>query len=542
MSVEVDEGDGARELARDGAGAGGPAPVVEVRLPMTSPLRGTLRVEHGAGPAHAGGRPGAHPRPHRADRQPGGDGRRDAVAARGGPAPAGLDDLPGRDQRAARPVPGRRPHGHRGAAGRGAPARPLVRGAPARPARPAAAGRAHPRRRGPAARAARGARPGRLPRAAARAGAPGWPSWSARAARGADGPVRFATPTDGIAVPMRARGAPDRHADRRPAGGAPAQPGGRGAGRRHRPPGRAGHPQRAEHRRRTWRCRRPCSRRCCRARCRRRPGSTWPPRTCRPAPAATSAATSTTCSPSTRRAGWCRSATSAARAPGRRRAPGWCATCCGCWSGRAGRCREAVATLNDVMMESGRPAAVLHAGHRDRAPHPELPGAAPGWPSTWCWPGTCSRCWCAPTAAPSWSASSAPRSGWSRWCGWAAASTGWTPGDTLLLYTDGVTERRRGREQFGAERLLEVAAKAAGRPAAQLVAAVREAVERLLPGPAGRRRGPGRGARRTLTLPDPGGVGPTAADRRSRATPGPPAGASWKRTARPPGSTRRAEH
>ncbi len=53
------------------------------------------------------------------------------------------------------------------------------------------------------------------------------------------------------------------------------------------------------------------------------------------------------------------------------------------------------------------------------------------------------------------------------------------PGDTLLFYTDGVTERRRGREQFGSERLLAVAANAAARPAAQLVAAVREAVERF---------------------------------------------------------------
>jgi phosphoserine phosphatase RsbU/P len=53
------------------------------------------------------------------------------------------------------------------------------------------------------------------------------------------------------------------------------------------------------------------------------------------------------------------------------------------------------------------------------------------------------------------------------------------PGDTLLVYTDGVTERRRGREQFGAERLLAVAAGAAGRPAMQVVGAVREAVERF---------------------------------------------------------------
>lgn len=54
-------------------------------------------------------------------------------------------------------------------------------------------------------------------------------------------------------------------------------------------------------------------------------------------------------------------------------------------------------------------------------------------------------------------------------------------GDTLLFYTDGVTERRRGREQFGAERLLAVAGEQAGRTAAQLVAAVREAVEGFSP-------------------------------------------------------------
>lgn len=53
------------------------------------------------------------------------------------------------------------------------------------------------------------------------------------------------------------------------------------------------------------------------------------------------------------------------------------------------------------------------------------------------------------------------------------------PGDTLLVYTDGVTERRRGREQFGSDRLLAAAAAAAGQPAAQLVEAVRTAVERF---------------------------------------------------------------
>ena len=58
------------------------------------------------------------------------------------------------------------------------------------------------------------------------------------------------------------------------------------------------------------------------------------------------------------------------------------------------------------------------------------------------------------------------------------------PGDTLLLYTDGVTERRRGREQFGPERLLALAARTAGRSAREVVAAVRDAVERFSPSPA----------------------------------------------------------
>jgi phosphoserine phosphatase RsbU/P len=50
-------------------------------------------------------------------------------------------------------------------------------------------------------------------------------------------------------------------------------------------------------------------------------------------------------------------------------------------------------------------------------------------------------------------------------------------GDTLLAYTDGVTERRAGREQFGPDRLLAAAATAAGQPGPQLIAAVRSAVE-----------------------------------------------------------------
>ncbi|RZU30549.1 serine phosphatase RsbU (regulator of sigma subunit) [Blastococcus saxobsidens] len=52
------------------------------------------------------------------------------------------------------------------------------------------------------------------------------------------------------------------------------------------------------------------------------------------------------------------------------------------------------------------------------------------------------------------------------------------PGETLLLYTDGITESRRGPEQFGDQRLLD-AAGGAGSSAAQLVATVRDAVQRF---------------------------------------------------------------
>jgi serine phosphatase RsbU (regulator of sigma subunit) len=50
------------------------------------------------------------------------------------------------------------------------------------------------------------------------------------------------------------------------------------------------------------------------------------------------------------------------------------------------------------------------------------------------------------------------------------------PGDTLLFYTDGVTERRRGNDQFGSRRLREVAAGCSGYSAERTVNAVRSAV------------------------------------------------------------------
>lgn len=50
------------------------------------------------------------------------------------------------------------------------------------------------------------------------------------------------------------------------------------------------------------------------------------------------------------------------------------------------------------------------------------------------------------------------------------------PGDALVLYTDGVTEARRGREEFGEDRLRDLLASVAGRSADAVAGAVEEAV------------------------------------------------------------------
>ena len=57
------------------------------------------------------------------------------------------------------------------------------------------------------------------------------------------------------------------------------------------------------------------------------------------------------------------------------------------------------------------------------------------------------------------------------------------PGDTLVLHTDGVTDARSGGERFGEERLQEVLAAVAGRPAAEVTAAVDAAVSVFQVGP-----------------------------------------------------------
>jgi len=55
-------------------------------------------------------------------------------------------------------------------------------------------------------------------------------------------------------------------------------------------------------------------------------------------------------------------------------------------------------------------------------------------------------------------------------------------GDALLLYTDGITESRRGPDQFEEHLLLEAAATASGASATRLVATVLEAAQRFAAG------------------------------------------------------------
>ncbi len=56
------------------------------------------------------------------------------------------------------------------------------------------------------------------------------------------------------------------------------------------------------------------------------------------------------------------------------------------------------------------------------------------------------------------------------------------PGDTMVIYTDGVTERRRGKEFFGRARLAELAGPLAGTSAATIAVALRTAIKDFSPG------------------------------------------------------------
>jgi serine phosphatase RsbU (regulator of sigma subunit) len=60
-----------------------------------------------------------------------------------------------------------------------------------------------------------------------------------------------------------------------------------------------------------------------------------------------------------------------------------------------------------------------------------------------------------------------------------------SPGEALVIYTDGVTERRRGNEEFGQARLLETLADVGGSSATAIVTGLRRAVENFSPEPQG---------------------------------------------------------
>jgi serine phosphatase RsbU (regulator of sigma subunit) len=49
------------------------------------------------------------------------------------------------------------------------------------------------------------------------------------------------------------------------------------------------------------------------------------------------------------------------------------------------------------------------------------------------------------------------------------------PGDAMVFVTDGVTDRRRGNDFFGLERLMDVARQLAGHPAEVMAARLRAA-------------------------------------------------------------------
>ena len=67
--------------------------------------------------------------------------------------------------------------------------------------------------------------------------------------------------------------------------------------------------------------------------------------------------------------------------------------------------------------------------------------------------------------------------------GYAVEAVPLAPGDTLLLYTDGVTEARDVHgEQFGEAALADLLAHTAGATPEETVAAVRDAVDRHLAG------------------------------------------------------------
>jgi hypothetical protein len=125
-------------------------------------------------------------------------------------------------------------------------------------------------------------------------------------------------------------------------------------------------------------------------------------------------------------------------------------------------------------------------------------------------------------------------------------ATDLAPGDALVLYTDGVTDERRGDEDFGEARLVETLARSAGLDAAGIVDAVVAAVESFRSGSAhddiavlvirARRDGENEAGRTSARgRPSTGTAWPSSGSRASSISPRPPrpkrrCGASRTRT------------
>ena len=80
------------------------------------------------------------------------------------------------------------------------------------------------------------------------------------------------------------------------------------------------------------------------------------------------------------------------------------------------------------------------------------------------WPGTRRRCCAGPTAGSRRAGHRGRRSGCWPIPSWTRSTVLLRPGDLLCLFTDGITEARRGIDVYGEERLARTLATARRRP------------------------------------------------------------------------------
>ena len=159
-----------------------------------------------------------------------------------------------------------------------------------------------------------------------------------------------------------------------------------------------------------------------------------------------------------------------------------------------------------------RPVAVRDRGARADHPAAHRAGVASRW--SWCWPGTSSPRSCYADGNVSYLGTHGSAVGLVRKFAVHPTRHVLLAGDTLVFYTDGVTEHRRGAELFGQDRLAKALRRAGNRTADGLITAVRQAVDDFSAEPhrddiaiVAVRVPPGRSSRvhwhRLLNVPDP---------------------------------------